>query len=94
MNDLQPTAPVKAHRGVLLLILGLAGTPVWIFGALAWALGHRDLKAMAEGKMDPSGQKLTRAGKILGIIGLALNLLWIAKRIFIDGVGNVGPMPH
>ena len=93
MNNAQLTAPVKAHRGVLLLVFGLLGTPVWIFGAVSWALGNRDLQAMAEGKMDPSGERLTRAGKVLGILGLLMNLLWIAKKIAIDGVGNMGSMP-
>ena len=93
MNDVQPTAPVKAHRGVMLLVFGLLGTPVWIFGAVAWVLGDRDLKAMAEGKRDPSGERLTKAGKVLGIVGLVMNLLWIAKKILIDGLGNMGPLP-
>jgi hypothetical protein len=93
MNDVQPAVPTKAHRGVIWLVLGLLSFPVWIFGVAAWIMANRDLKAMAEGKMDPSGERLTKAGKILGIIGLALNLLWIGKRIVIDGVGNMGPMP-
>ena len=93
MNDIQPSAPMRAHRGLLVLVFGLISTPIWIFGAFSWILGNRDLKAMAEGKMDPGGKRLTRAGKILGITGLVLNLLWVAKKILIDGVGNVGAMP-
>ena len=93
MNEVQHTAPVKDHRGRMLLVFGILGTPLWIFGAVAWVLGNRDLKAMAEGKLDSNGEGLTMAGKILGIIGLFMNLLWIAKKIVIDGVGNVGPLP-
>jgi hypothetical protein len=93
MNDLQPVVPIRAHRGAIWLILGLLSFPLWISGVVAWIMADRDLKAMAQGQMDPSGGRLTKAGKILGIIGLTLNLLWIGKRIVIDGVGNMGPMP-
>jgi len=44
-------------------------------GIAAWIMGGGDLKAMDEGRMDPSGRSLTQAGKILGIIGLCLLLM-------------------
>ena len=97
MNELQTPPLLKAHRGLMLLAFGLLGCipPPFclIFGSTSWVLGNRDLKAMADGKMDHAGKRLTRAGKILGITGLVLNLLWVAKKILIDGVGNVGAMP-
>jgi hypothetical protein len=46
-----------------------------IFGILAWVMGGGDLKEMAEGRMDPSGEGLTKAGKILGIVGCVLAIL-------------------
>jgi hypothetical protein len=45
-----------------------------IFGPMAWVFGNQDLRAMQAGVMDPSGETLTRVGKILGIIGLCLNV--------------------
>jgi len=55
-------------------------------------MGSGDLKEMAEGRMDPVGEGLTKAGKILGIIGCVLNLLgmlaWAAMLIF--GVAIAG----
>jgi hypothetical protein len=98
LNDVHTPEPLKAHRGVILLLFGLVSlppSPCFIFGIGAWAMGTGDLKAMAAGKMDPRGERMTRAGRILGIIGVLFNVLWISKRIFIDGVGAVGPMgPH
>jgi hypothetical protein len=63
----------EPHRGVLILVfgivslvLGLLGLP---FGIAAWIMGHRDLKKMSAGAMDPEGRGLTLAGKICGLIG-------------------------
>jgi len=93
MNDFQSPAPVKAHRGVMLLIFGILGILCCvIFGILAWVMGHSDLKAMAEGRMDPSGEGLTKAGKILGIIGCAFAILSILWVIFFGGLAALGAM--
>jgi hypothetical protein len=92
LNDLQTAMPVKAHRGLMLFIFGLASlvpSPLFLFGIAAWIMGSGDLKLMAEGKMDPAGEHLTKAGRVLGILGILVNLLWISKMIFIDGVGRV-----
>mgnify|MGYP000417387606 CR=1 FL=1 len=51
-------------------------------GIAAWIMGNGDLKAMAEGHMDPTGEGMTKAGKICGIISVILNCLgiivWVA----------------
>ena len=67
----------------LILVLGIVGLvccfPV---GIAAWIMGNGDLKAMAEGRMDPTGEGMTKAGKICGIISVILNCLgiivWVA----------------
>ena len=93
MNDIQSSAPVKAHRGVMLLVFGILGILCCvIFGILAWVMGSSDLKAMAEGKMDPSGESLTKAGKILGIIGCAFAILSIIWVMFFGGIAALGAM--
>jgi hypothetical protein len=79
MTESQSLAPPRSHRGKMLLTFGLLALPIWPFGIAAWMMSNTDLKAMANGKMDPSGLRLTRAGKILGILGLILNLLWMAR---------------
>jgi len=68
--------PLQPHRGTLILILGIASffcCP--LIGIAAWVMGNSDLKAMAEGRMDPAGEGLTKAGKIIGIVTLALGVL-------------------
>lgn len=93
MNDSMSTAPVKAHRGTMLLVFGILGVLCCvIFAILAWVMGSSDLKAMAEGKMDPSGEGLTKAGKILGIIGCVFAILSILWVVFFGGMAALGAM--
>lgn len=93
MNDYQSATPLKAHRGVMLLIFGILGIICcFIFAILAWVMGGSDLQAMAEGKMDPSGEGLTKAGKILGIIGCVLAVLSILWALFFGGLAVLGGM--
>ncbi len=93
MNDFQSAAPVKAHRGVMLLIFGILSIICcFIFGILAWVMGNTDLKAMADGQMDRSGEGLTKAGKILGMIGCAFAILGIIWTVFFGGLAAFGAM--
>ncbi len=72
---------VKPHRGTMLLIFGILGIICcFIFAILAWVMGSGDLKAMAAGEMDRSGEGMTNAAKILGIVGCVLavlSLIWV-----------------
>jgi len=43
-----------------------------VFGIPAWVMGSADLKEIRTGRMDPTGQGLTQAGMILGIISTIL----------------------
>jgi hypothetical protein len=87
MNDYASATPVKAHRGTMILIFGILGVICCvIFAILAWVMGGNDLKSMAAGQMDPSGEGLTKAGKILGIIGCVLGILSILWIVFFGGL--------
>ncbi|MGI8980083.1 MAG: hypothetical protein ACR2FY_12740 [Pirellulaceae bacterium] len=70
------TRYVAAHRGALILILGLMGLFIQcpLFPFMSWVMGSNDLRDMEAGRMDPSGRDLTRAGMIVGMI---LSILWI-----------------
>ncbi len=93
MNDVPRTATTRTPRGPLLLVFGLLSlvpAPTFILGLMAWIMGSNDLKAMAAGKMDRGGERVTRTARVLGIIGFLVYTLWIMKMIFIDHVGAVG----
>ena len=71
------TGFVTPHRGGLILVLGLVGLLVGcpIFSLMAWVMGSSDLREMRSGRMDRSGEGLTQAGQLLGMI---VSLFWIA----------------
>lgn len=89
-TDRSPTVPQKtAHRGALVLTLGLVALLLPPLGMLAWALGARDLKAMRQGRMDASGRDGTLIGMILGVIvSLVFVLALIVVAVLLVGVSS------
>jgi len=70
-GGMPPTGAPRPHRGPVILTLGILGLVVcWIVGIVAWVMGNSDLREMAAGRMDRSGEGMTRAGKICGILSL------------------------
>jgi len=64
-------------------------------GPVAWVMGNNDLAAMRAGRMDRSGEGLTQAGRILGIISSILLILscilaclWFAAFGFLGAAGG------
>ena len=56
-----------------MLTFGILGWACcFIFGICAWVMGRSDLAEMREGRMDRSGEGLTMAGMILGIVQCAI----------------------
>lgn len=82
-----------AHRGGLILTMGIMAIVcnfAMIPGILAWILGRADLKQMRAGYMDRTGEGITQAGMIMGIImtvmggiGVLLMILYIIVVIFV-----------
>jgi hypothetical protein len=67
----------RPHRGGTVLTLGILGIVCCLICAIiAWVMGASDLKEMAAGRMDRSGEGITRAGMVCGIIGVVLSILW------------------
>ena len=88
-----PGGQMQAHRGVLILVLGILGLVCcFICGIIAWVMGNTDLQAMNRGVMDPSGRGLTQAGKICGIISVALAGLGIVIWLLMAVIGGGAAM--
>lgn len=86
----QPPADqaVAPHRGVVVLVLGILGLVCcFILGIIAWVMGGNDLREMDAGRMDSSGRGLTQAGRICGIIAVALQiiglLIWLIMFVIV-----------
>jgi hypothetical protein len=72
------SAPLAAHRGTMILIFGILGLVVCFpFGVAAWIMGNKDLNEIRSGRMDPSGEGTTQAGRICGMIATILAVLGI-----------------
>jgi hypothetical protein len=82
---------VTPHRGVLILVFGILSIVVCQFlGPVAWIMGNSDLKEIRAGNMDPEGEGLTQAGRIIGMIA---TILLIAQCLFVCvlvGLGVLG----
>ena len=84
------------HRGAMVLTLGILSLVICgLLGPVAWVMGNNDLSAMRAGRMDPAGQGLTQAGRILGIIatiwmivGFVLMCLYFAFFAALAGSGR------
>ena len=65
-----PRASLRPHRGAAILTLGILSLILSCFplGIAAWVMGNTDLQAMRGGRMDPSGEGSTQAGRICGMI--------------------------
>ncbi len=89
-----PKAPASAppqvefaHRGGLVLTFGLLGVLLFApLGIVAWILGNKDLHAMGSGNMDPSGEGMTTAGKVLGIIATVLMVVGLLVATVVIGL--------
>jgi len=95
-----PVVPVKPHRGTMILVFGIIGivlspTCCLILGVplaiAAWVMGSGDLSEMDAGRMDASGRGLTQAGKICGIVAVAISVLAIIVGAVMFAMGIATP---
>jgi hypothetical protein len=74
--------------GVITNVIGLVLCCCWPFnlvislaslglGVPAWIMGHKDLRSMKEGRMDPNGRGSTSTGMILGIVSVVLTIVTV-----------------
>ena len=66
-----PRPSMGRGRGGLVLVFGVLSLAAFgpLAGIPAWIMGHKDLRKIRAGTLDPSQQSTTKAGMILGIIG-------------------------
>jgi len=87
-RDLEP------HRGSLILVLGILSIVIGgiglVLGPIAWIMGYQDMAEIRAGRMDPDGESSTNAGRICGIIGTILNILWIGGCCFFVMLASAG----
>jgi len=91
-GEAQPQTPIQTNQiqlprgnGVLILVLGILGLVLCPpTGIIAWIMGHQELNKIRLGQISKQDEGITRAGKILGIIGtIYFILLTIFLAIYI-----------
>jgi predicted Zn finger-like uncharacterized protein len=66
----------RPHRGGAILTLGILSLVLCApLGIFAWVMGSNDLQEMRRGQMDRSGEGVTQAGRICGIIACVLMIV-------------------
>ena len=93
--QLPPQQPLAPHRGGVILTLGILGLVCcFICGIIAWVMGNNDLREMSGGRMDRSGEGLTQAGKICGMISVILWIIAITIQLLVIALGGGLAMFH
>lgn len=78
----------RPHRGGLVLVLGILSMLMFApLGIAAWIMANGDLRAMRAGQMDITGEGMTTAGKVLGILATVLMVIGICLAIGIMALG-------
>ncbi|MBI2807181.1 MAG: hypothetical protein HYX68_19540 [Planctomycetes bacterium] len=71
------------HRGGMILAVGILAWVLfpyttWICGPIAWFMGNSDLNQIRAGDMDPSGEGMVQAGRVLGMVATIVSVVLIA----------------
>jgi hypothetical protein len=93
---IMPLGPRRtaAHRGVLILVLGILSLVFCglFTGIPAWIMGNNDLKEIRAGAVDREGESLTNIGRILGMVGTILNILFLCGYGILFAIGGAAVM--
>ncbi len=79
----------RPDRTKIALVLGIVSLLIGPLGLIAWLVGADCLKAIEQGRMDPTGESNARVGRLLGIIALCMftvkvSVLTVLFTVFFD----------
>jgi hypothetical protein len=77
--------------GILGIAFSCCPPASWVLGGIALSMASADLYEMQMGRMNREGQGLTQAGKICGIIAVAVSLVTTPIACVI---GNIATSKH
>lgn len=79
-EDIGLRRPMMPHRGAAVLTLGILSIAIPIsapvLGPIAWIMGYNDMKQIRAGYMDRSGEGITQAGMVIGMVMTILAALF------------------
>ncbi len=75
----QPYGAVPDHpQGTMILVFGIIGFFVPVFGPVAWFMGSRARREIRVSGAHPANEQLVNVGRILGIVATVLTILSVA----------------
>jgi hypothetical protein len=84
----QASAYPEQSQATTILVLGILGIICCVpFGIAAWVMGNRELEAIDAGRRNPENRGSANAGKILGIVSVALWVIGALGFILLLGAG-------
>ena len=88
-----PQSPYpEQSQATTILVLGILSIVCCgLLGIAAWIMGNNELKAIDEGRRPPENRGNANAGRICGIVGVALNALGLI--FFLLTVAGMFTMP-
>ena len=90
-----PAQAASSSQATTALILGIVGVVCCGPAApVAWYLGNKELEQIAAGLSPASGEGAAKAGKILGMVGSALLILWLVWIVFFGGMAILSGLSH
>lgn len=68
----------EESKATMILVFGILSIVVCqFFGPFAWSMGNTELRRVDQGLVDPRDRGSIQAGRICGIVGSVLMILWV-----------------
>ena len=87
-NPYPAQQPSASNQAIMALVMGILGIfcSCGLFSIIAWILGTQELKAIREGRSPATGEGISKAAQVLGILGTLITaaiLIWV---LFLGGM--------
>jgi uncharacterized protein DUF4190 len=83
-----PSSPGPSTQAITALVIGILGivSCCVLLSPVAWYIGGQEIKAIREGRSPAEGEVLANVGRILGIVGTVLMVLFVLWVFFMGGL--------
>ena len=90
-NPPQPAQYPEASQATTALVLSILGIVLcWVLPPFAWVIANNELKGIAAGRRDPTGQGIANAAKVIGIVGTVLLIVGVGLFLLLFVASTTG----
>ena len=84
----QANAYPEQSQATTILVFGILGIICCVpFGIAAWVMGNRELEAIDAGRRNPENRGSANAGRIMGIVSVALWVIGVVAFVLLLAAG-------